>query len=119
MLRAAPMIRLIRPSSIAAAVALAFVHAEPARAEAHCIGPIRDGDVWNLVCVADDSHESEDDYACDYFLSVTDSEGMTTQPEATGAVSPGQDDAVIWSSAVLGDDAAIVSASIVSGSCSR
>jgi len=106
-------------SSIALFAALALAHASSAHAEAHCVGPIQDGTVWNLVCLANDSHESDDDYQCDYFLSVTDSAGMTTQPEATGAVSPGQDNAVIWSSAVLGDDAPIVSAAIVSGSCSR
>ena len=113
------MIRTLRLGPIAVSAAIALVHAPSARAEAHCVGPTQDGSVWNLVCIADNSHESEDDYECDYFLSVTDSAGMTMQPEATGAVSPGQDNAVIWSSAVLGDDAAIVSASIVSGSCSR
>jgi len=113
------MFRSLRPGSIAVFVALALADAPSARAEAHCVGPIQDGDVWNLVCIADNSHESDDDYECDYFLSVTDSAGMTMQPEATGAVSPGQNNAVIWSSAVLGDDAAIVSADIESGSCSR
>jgi len=104
---------------IALCVGLALVDPPYAHADASCSGPYRDGTVWNLRCVADQSHESEDDYECDYFLSVTDADGITTQPEATGAVSPGQDNVIIWSSATMGGDAKIVAASIVSGSCSR
>jgi len=107
----------IRP--IALFAGLAFVSAPYAYADASCSGPYQDGTVWNLLCVADASHQSEDDYECDYFLSVTDADGITTQPEATGAVSPGQDNVIIWSSATMGGDAKIVAASIVSGSCSR
>ena len=105
--------------SIVVLTALAFAYAPVSHADAYCQAPTEDGTVWNLVCVADESHELENDYQCDYILSVTDAAGMTQQSEATGAVSPGQDNAVIWSSAVLGDDSQIVSASIVSGSCSR
>jgi hypothetical protein len=90
-----------------------------ALAAAQCAEPITDGDIWNLVCAADDAHESEDDYQCDYFVSMTFSNGMTDQQEATGAVSPGQTGVVIWSSTVHGDDTHIVAASIASGSCSR
>jgi hypothetical protein len=107
------------PRLIAILATAAFIHAPSAFAHAYCAPPTEDGTVWNLVCIADDSHESEDDYQCDYLLSLTDAAGMTTQSEATGAVSQGQDNAVIWSSAVLGDDSQIVSVSIVSGSCSR
>ena len=107
------------PRSIAILAAVALVYAPSALADAYCAPPTLDGTVWNLVCIADESHELEDDYQCDYFLTVTDAAGMTMQSEASGAVSPGQDNAVIWSSAVLGDDSQIVSANIVSGSCSR
>jgi len=116
------MIRSKLPSNIrpiALFVGLAVVNAPPAYAGASCSGPYQDGTVWNLRCVADNSDESEDDYECDYFLSVTDVDGITTQPEATGAVSPGQDNVIIWSSATMGGDAKLVAASIVSGSCSR
>jgi hypothetical protein len=105
--------------SIAVLTVLAFAYAQASHADAYCQAPTEDGTVWNLVCVANEAHELEDVYQCDYILTVTDAAGMTQQSEATGAVWPGQDNAVIWSSAVLGDDAQIVSASIVSGSCSQ
>ena len=88
-------------------------------ADAKCEGPVQDGDIWNLVCSADDAHEDEDVYQCDYFVSVTDSDGLVDQEEATGSVAPGQNGAVIWSSAVHGDDTRVVSATIDHGSCSR
>src|SRR5258707_15559719 len=88
-------------------------------AAAQCDEPTIDGNVWNLTCAADDTHESEDDYQCDYFISMTFSNGMSDRQEATGAVSPGQSGVVIWSSTVYGDDTHIVAASIASGSCTR
>jgi hypothetical protein len=110
---------MTRSIAVLAVFAVVSAHAPAALAEAHCEAPTLDGTVWNLACVADDSHESEDDYECDYILSVTDAAGMTFQSEATGALSSGQSNVVIWSSAVVGDASQIVSASIVSGSCSR
>jgi hypothetical protein len=90
-----------------------------ATAAAHCEGPILDGNTWNLVCAADDTDDTDDDYQCDYFISLSDSQGSAEQQEATGSLSPGQSGVVIWSSAVDGEGTDIVSASIVSGSCSR
>jgi len=87
-------------------------------ADAQCQGPILDGNTWNLVCAAD-AGDSEDDYQCDYFISLNFSEGAADQQEATGSVSPGQSGVIIWSSDVHGDGGDITSASIVSGSCSR
>lgn len=88
-------------------------------AAARCDDLSTDGNIWKLSCFADDAHESEDDYQCDYFVAMTYSNGMTDQQEATGAISPGQSGVVIWSSTVYGDDAHIVAADVASGSCTR
>ena len=90
-----------------------------ALAGARCDDLSTDGSIWKLSCVADDADEYEDDYQCDYFISMTYSNGMTDQQEATGAISPGQSGVVIWSSSVYGDDTHIVAAHVASGSCTR
>jgi hypothetical protein len=88
-------------------------------AAARCDELTTDGNIWNLICAADEKDEYEDVYQCDYFVSMTYSNGLSDQQEATGAVSPGQSGVVIWSSTVYGDDTHIVAASIASGSCTR
>jgi hypothetical protein len=88
-------------------------------AAAQCDGPTSDGNIWNLTCAADASDETGDDYQCDYFISVSTADGMTEEQEATGSVSPGQSNVVIWSTADYGDDSRVTGASIVRGSCSR
>ncbi len=88
-------------------------------AAARCDDLSTDGNIWKLSCVADEASEYEDDYQCDYFVSMTYSNGMTDQQEATGAISPGQSGVVIWSSNVYGDDTHIVAAQVASGSCTR
>ena len=88
-------------------------------AAAQCEGPTSDGNVWNLVCAADDSREAGDDYQCDYIVSVSTADGMTEEQEATGSLSPGQSSVVIWSTADYGDDSHVTGATIVRGSCSR
>jgi hypothetical protein len=85
-------------------------------ADVQCFGPSQDGNTWNLACSA--SGEGDDDYQCDYFLSVTNSDGFTDQIEATGSVSKGDSGVLIWS-AIQHDGSDIVSASIDSGSCSK
>jgi hypothetical protein len=110
---------MIKLSATVVVAIVSSMFSVAASAAAQCEGPIRDGNTWNLICAADDTHESEDDYQCDYFISLTYSQGIPDQQEATGSVSPGQSGVVIWSSAVHGDDTDIVSASIASGSCTR
>ncbi len=89
-----------------------------ALADAQCATYL-DGNTWNLACSAD-AGDSGDDYQCDYFISLSYSQGDSDQQEATGSVSPGQSGAIIWSEDVNGDGGAnIVSADVVSGSCSQ
>lgn len=90
-----------------------------ATAAARCDDLSNDGSIWKLSCIADEADEYEDDYQCDYFVSMKYSNGMTDQQEATGAISPGQSGVVIWSSNVYGDDTHIVDAHVESGSCTR
>jgi hypothetical protein len=84
-------------------------------ADARCEGPSHDGNTWNLICSAD-AGDDEDEFQCDYMISVTDDQGENDVVEATGSVSPGDSGVIIWSAA---DDAAggVASASIDSGSC--
>ena len=62
-----------------------------------------DGNTWNLVCSADGGGNSEDDYQCDYFISLSFSQGEPDQQEATGSVTPGQSGVIIWSADVNGE----------------
>lgn len=87
-------------------------------AAAQCEGPYLDGNTWNMICAADAGND-EDDYQCDYFITLNYADSQPDQQEATGSVSPGQSGVVIWSSAVNGDGGDITSASIASGSCSQ
>ena len=98
---------------------LSTVFALSATAGAQCQGPILDGNTWNLICSAD-AGDGEDDYQCDYFISLSYAEGDPDQQEATGSVSPGQSGVIIWSVDVNGEGgAAIQSASIADGSCNQ
>jgi len=74
----------------------------------------RNGNTWNLVCAADGSGET--DYECDYFVSLTNSQGLTDDVEATGTVGASQSGVIIWS-AIQDGGADIVSADLQSGSC--
>ncbi|WP_371365059.1 hypothetical protein ACA097_18230 [Pseudomonas sp. QL9] len=104
------------PYVIATLILGAWVSA--ALADGQCQGPVKDGNTWNLVCSADESDGSDDsDYQCDYVLSLTNAQGLSRNVEVSGSVSPGQSGAIIWS-AIQSENADIVSASIVSGSCS-
>ncbi|MBX9913362.1 MAG: hypothetical protein K2Y25_05645 [Pseudomonadaceae bacterium] len=86
-----------------------------ANAAAQCEGPQQDGNTWNLICAADGSGESE--YQCDYFLALTNAQGLSETVEATGSVSPGQSGVIIWS-AIQNQNADITAASMVRGTCS-
>lgn len=108
-----------RISAILTAI-LATAVAPAAIADAECQGPMLDGNTWNLVCSADPG-DDEDDYQCDYSISLAYDEGDPDRQEATGSVSPGQSGVIIWSMDVNGEGggARIVSASIADGSCSQ
>lgn len=123
-LLALPLVRKLKVAPVirfsAALFAIASSMFTPtASAAAQCEGPTSDGNIWNLICGADESDEAGDDYQCDYVISVSTADGMTEEQEATGSVSPGQSNVVIWSTADYGDDSHVTGASIVRGSCSR
>jgi hypothetical protein len=87
-------------------------------ADAQCEGPFLDGNTWNLTCSANGG-DAEDDYQCDYFISLNYADAEPDQQEATGSVSAGQSGVIIWSATIGGDGGNITSATIASGSCSR
>ena len=65
-----------------------------AMAAARCDDLSNDGSIWKLSCIADEADEYEDDYQCDYFVSMKYSNGMTDQQEATERSLRGK---VAWS----------------------
>ncbi len=81
--------------------------ANAAFADAQCEGPVQDGNTWNLLCAADGTDDA--DYQCDYMLSLTNADGFTENVEATGGVSTGQREVIIWS-AIQNDNADITAA---------
>lgn len=86
-----------------------------ASAAAQCEGPTQEGNTWNMTCAADGSGDS--DYQCEYFLSLTNAQGLSESVEATGSVGQGQSGVIIWS-AIQSQNADITAASMLRGSCS-
>ncbi|MDT4870139.1 hypothetical protein FQZ97_1052020 [compost metagenome] len=98
------------------AVAAVSLWGTAALAAAECVGPTRLGNTWNLVCAADDA--GDDYYQCDYVLSVTNAQGLSSTVDASGSVRQGQSGVIIWS-AIQHDGAEIMAAVVERGSCSR
>ena len=62
---------------------LSSLFALTALADAQCETSL-DGNTWNLACSADGGGDNEDDYQCDYVVSLSYSQGDADQQEATG-----------------------------------
>ena len=101
-------------SRTAVAVLASMLYASSVLADAHCKGPILDGNTWNLVCSDDGKGDAE--YQCNYQISVKNADGISDTVDASGSVAQGQEGIVIWSTIEL-QGSPVVSASIDSGSC--
>ncbi len=99
-------------SMTAALVSILF--AVPALADVQCDGPSKQGNTWSLVCSEDGKGDA--DYACDYAIELTNSDGQTSTVSASGTVGQNQQGIVIWSGIEF-SGSAITDASISSGSC--
>jgi hypothetical protein len=99
------------------AVAAVGLWQTAAFAAAECVGPTKLGNTWNLVCASDDD-AGDDYYQCDYVLSLTNAQGLSSTVEASGSVRQGQSGVIIWS-AIQHDGAEITSAVVERGSCSQ
>lgn len=96
-------------------VAAAGLWGSTAFAAAGCEGPSKLGNTWNLVCASDDA--GDDYYQCDYVLSLTNAQGLSSTVNASGSVRQGQSGVIIWS-AIQHDGAEITSAAVERGACS-
>ena len=98
------------------AVAAVSLWGTGAFAAAECVGPNKLGNTWSLVCAADGG--GDEYYQCDYVLSVTNAQGLSSTVDASGSVAEGQSGVIIWS-AIQQDGSDITSAVVDRGSCSR
>lgn len=104
----------MQKATVILGVAASVLWSSAVFADSVCSGPTKDGNTWNLVC-ADDGN-GDDEYQCNYTISVTNADGLQGQSDASGSVAKGQSGIIIWSDEEY-ESSNIVSANIVSGSC--